>query len=369
MGVLSFSGGSAVLLVGFAAGIIVDRFRRRPIMIAADLGRAALLIAVPILAFLHLLTLWQLITIAACTGVLTVLFDVAYRSFLPAVVEEKELLDGNRILSLSSATAEILGPSLTGVLVQIISAPFAILFDALSFLVSAGSVSAIRSSESAPLRANSGSLIKETFDGFKVILAHPTLRLLLIRSVIAYLSMGPVFAFYVLYAIRVLHLSTASLGFTISFGGAGAVAGGLLVGPIASRVPVRPSFFLSALLIACTQFFLPLASLQPRFSIALLCVQQFVGDCAWTIYAVNDITLRQSAAPARVLGRVNAAMELASRGMLPLGALAGGYVASSLGMTNALWAGAAGTLLSALCLIPFLSRSKEKWPPEGRPLD
>ena len=129
MGILSATGGASVLLFSLWAGLIVDRVRRRPVMIAADIGRALLLSMIPVLALMHVLSIAHLIAIAACAGILTVLFDVAYQSYLPSLVGRDNLFEGNRLLSISSSTAEILGPSLTGVLVQLITAPIAILID------------------------------------------------------------------------------------------------------------------------------------------------------------------------------------------------------------------------------------------------
>ncbi len=355
MGMLSATGSLSVLLFSLLAGVVVDRVRRRPAMMAADVGRALLLIAVPVLFFFHRLTITHLIMVAASAGVLTVLFDVAYQSYLPSLVDPGELLEGNHLLSISSATAEILGPSLTGVLVQLITAPIAILLDALSFLISAISLWSIRSSEPAPQPAPRVPFRTEMLEGARVILAHGVLRALLFRSVTAFLFAGSVFSFYVLYAIRVLQLSPAALGLAIALGGAGSLAGGLLSSRLVKRFGMNRTFFPSALVIGLTQFLLPLASLSKRFSFVCLCLQQFVGDCAWTVYFVNETTLRQTAAPVHLLGRVNAAMQFASRGMLPIGALAAGFLGQSIGLTNTLWIGAAGILLSALWLIPLLS--------------
>jgi len=355
MGILSATGGASVLLFGLWAGILVDRVRRRPVMIAADLGRALLLIAIPILAVMHMLSIAHLIAIAACAGVLTVLFDVAYQSYLPSLVGQDELFEGNRLLSISSSTAEILGPSLTGVLVQLITAPMAILFDALSYLVSAISVAIIRTPEPPAHAEPHENLREEIFGGLKTILAHPLLRALFFRSITAFLSMGlGLFSFYVLFAIRELGLKPASLGIAIALGGVGSLAGGLLAKRIARHVPMKLGFFLSALLIGCLQFLTPLASLVPRFALALVCVHQFFGDFAWTVYYVNETTLRQSVAPPQLLGRVNAAIQLASRGMLPISALAGGFLAQKIGIANTLWIGATGVLLSTLWLVPVI---------------
>jgi predicted MFS family arabinose efflux permease len=353
MGILSAIGSASTLLFSLSAGVLADRVKRRPIMIAADLGRALLLGAIPVFAGLHLLSIAQLIAIAAVAGILTVLFDVAYQSYLPSLVGSVDLLEGNRLLSISGATAEILGPSLTGILVQLISAPRAILLDALSFLVSGASVFAIRVPEPAPQPSGEAAILAETLAGFRTILAHPTLRLLLLRAVFAFFSMGPVFTFYVLYPIRILHLRPAALGLAIALGGAGSLSGGLSAQRLSKRIPARLTFFLSAVITGVATLFIPLAAVWSRYALLCLCIQQFFGDFAWTIYAVNETTLRQTASPPAVLGRVNAAMQLASRGMLPIGALFGGYIAGSFGIVNTLWLGSAGVLLSTLWLLPL----------------
>jgi predicted MFS family arabinose efflux permease len=355
MGILSATGGASVLLFSLWAGMIVDRVRRKPVMIAADVGRALLLTSVPVLALMHVLSMAHLIAVAACTGVLTVLFDVAYQSYLPSLVGPDDLFEGNRLLSISSSTAEVLGPSLTGVLVQLITAPFAILFDALSFVVSGISVWLIAKPEPAAHATPHESLRDEMLGGMETILAHPLLRALFFRSISAFLSMGlGLFSFYVLYAIRVLGLKPASLGVAIALGGAGSLIGGILSTRIARLVPLKFSFFASALLIGCLQVLTPLASSVPRFSLLLICLHQFFGDFAWTVYYVNETTLRQSVAPPHLLGRVNAAIQVASRGMLPIGALAGGFLGGRIGIVNTLWIGAAGILLSTLWLLPIL---------------
>jgi predicted MFS family arabinose efflux permease len=356
MGFLSATGGASVLLFSLWAGLIVDRVRRRPVMIAADFGRALLLTSVPVLALLHVLSIAHLIAVAACTGVLTVLFNVAYQSYLPSLVGADDLFEGNRLLSISSSTAEILGPSLTGVLVQLITAPIAILVDALSFVVSGISVWLIGTPEPPAHATPHEHLREEMLGGMKTILAHPLLRALFFRSIMAFLAMGlGLNSFYVLYAIRVLGLKPSALGIAIALGGAGSLIGGLLSKKIAKRVPLKFSFFASALTIGCLQILTPLASFLPRFSLLLICLHQFFGDFAWTVYYVNETTLRQSVAPPHLLGRVNAAIQLASLGMLPIGALAGGFLAGKIGIVNTLWIGAIGILLSTLWLLPAVS--------------
>src|SRR5260370_7557656 len=136
MGVMTAVGAASALLFGLIAGVYVDRMPRRPILIVADLARAAILFSIPIGAYFHRLAMPQLYVVIALTGFFTVFFDVAYQTYLPSLVERENLLEGNSKLAMSTAAAEIAGPRLTGVLVQFLTAPTAILFDAISFLFS-----------------------------------------------------------------------------------------------------------------------------------------------------------------------------------------------------------------------------------------
>ncbi len=371
MGLLAATGSASILVFSLAAGVVADRLRKRPLMILADLGRAALLALIPIAALTHVLTMPVLLLIAALAGVLTVLFDVAYQSYLPVLVPREELLECNRRLAMSASSAEMLGPALTGVLVQAITAPIAILIDAASFLVSAVSVTVIRKPEPPPVRhPQAVPILQESLDGLRFIWTHPGLRALLLRSVTAFLAMGVVFPLYMLNAIRVVHLSTSALGISIALGGAGALAGAAVAARVSRYYGLGPTFFGSALLIGLAYAFIPLSSRFPQFGFLCLCIQQFVGDMAFTVYAVNETAIRQSLAPELVLGRVTGAMQLASRGMLPFGALAGGALAGRIGIAPTLSLAVAGIFLSSVWLVP-LRKSPEVWeapqpsPPEN----
>ena len=355
MGVLSAVGSASVLVFGLGAGVAVDRLKKRPVMIATDLARAGLLALIPLAAYRQALTMTLLIAIAVAAGALTVLFDVAYQSYLPALVEAEELLESNRRLSFSASTAEMAGPALTGALVQAITAPLAILVDAASFLVSAFSVWSIRKPEAGPQPKRDVRLVAEALHGFEFIWTHPALRALLLRSATAFLSMGVIMPLYLLNAIRVVGMSTSALGIAIALGGAGSLLGAYLAPRLSKRHGLGPMFFGTAVLIGCGQMFIPLSSELPRIGFLCLCVQQLGGDCAWTIYIVNETALRQLLAPAAAMGRVNAAMQLASRGMLPFGALCGGLLGERIGIPATLFIGAGGVLLSCLWLAPLRS--------------
>ena len=368
MGVLSAISSAAVFVFGLGAGILVDRWKKRPVMIAADLGRAGLLSLVPIAAAAQVLSIATLMIIAALAGTLTVLFDVAYQSYVPVLVKPQELLESNKRLSISSSAAEMLGPALAGVLVQAMTAPLAILLDAVSFLVSAFSVWAIRKPEAASQRRSENvPLLSEALDGVRFIWTHPALQALLLRSVTAFLAMGFIFPLYLLNAIRVVHLSISALGVSIALGGAGGLAGASLARRLSAKHGLGQTFWGTAVLVGCAQCLIPLSSQVPRLGFGCLCLQQFMGDMMWTIYIVNETTLRQLLAPEQVMGRVNAAMQLASRGMLPFGALCGGFLAERFGVALTLWVGAAGVLLSCLWLIPLRKSRKIRGAQEVRP--
>ena len=212
MGFLSAIGNASVFVFGLADGVVVDRLRKRPLMIATDLSRAGLLALVPLAVVTQSLSFLILTGIAAIVGTLTVLFDVAYQSYLPLLVAREELLESNRQLSMSSSAAEMLGPAVTGVLVQAITAPLAILLDAASFLASALSVWAIQEPEPAPEKKSELPSLTEALDGIRFIWSQPALRSLLLRSATAFLGLGVISPLYLLSAIRIVHMSTSALG-------------------------------------------------------------------------------------------------------------------------------------------------------------
>jgi predicted MFS family arabinose efflux permease len=357
MGFLSALGGAAVLVFGLVAGVWVDRLRRRPILIATDLGRAALLASIPAAALAGVLGMGQLYLVAALAGILTVFFDVAYQSYLPALVPRDQILDGNSKLAMSSSTAEIAGPGLTGVLVQLVTAPIAILVDAASFLFSALTIVLIRKPEPPPVERPPEHLLTETLAGVRFIFGDPLLRALALRSGTAFFFMGFLGPLYVLYAIEILHLRPAMLGVIIAMGGVGAMLGSVLAPRIVARFGLGATFLATSIVQGVTTFFIPLAGVMPAFAVPLLMVPQLFGDMAFMVYMINEISLRQTVAPEQVLGRVNAGMQLLARGIWPIGALLGGALAALLGVRVTLAISASGVLLSSVWLFaPRLRR-------------
>src|SRR5215212_6066759 len=224
MGLLGAAGAAPLLLLGLFAGVWVDRMHRRPLMIAADIGRAVLLLSVPVAYLLGWMRIEQLYLVAALTGVLTVFFNVAYQSALPGLIHREHLLEGNSKLGLSESVAEIGGTPLGGLLVQLVSGPITLLLDALSFVFSAWMLRRIRAEEPPPAPPEQHQHIwRDLSTGLRVIWADPLLRAMAGTSAIQSFFGWFFGAIYGLYAIRVIGMGTAMLGITVAFGGVGAL--------------------------------------------------------------------------------------------------------------------------------------------------
>jgi len=352
MGMLRAIGGAAVLLLGLYAGVWVDRLRLRPIMILADIGRALLLAAIPIAALLHRLNMPLLYVVAALTGVLTVFFDVAYQTYLPGLVERENVLEGNSKLATSSSIAEIAGPGLTGVLVQTLTAPFAILIDAVSFLFSALTIGWIRKAEARPQHARSEDPLHEAMAGIRFLWRHPILRALAGYAACAFFFFGIFGSVYVVYAIRDLKIGPLLLQLAIMCGGVAALIGSVIARYVSARVGLGRTFIVTSLILAGGCSLIPLAHGSVKLAATYMMLSQFLGDVSMVIYNVHEISLRQTLSPANVLGRVNASMRLLTYGVLPLGSLAGALIAGPLGIRPTLWIAAGGLFLSTVWLIP-----------------
>lgn len=352
LGLLGALGAAPVLLVGLAAGVWADRLRRRPLLIAADLGRAGLLLAIPIAALLGSLRIELLYVVTPLLAALTVLFDVSDQSYLPSLVERENLVEGNSKMGASGSVAEIGGPALGGVLVQAITAPLAILLDALSFLFSALLLGLIRKREAPPAQQDARrNAWREVAEGLRLVLRDDKLRAMAACSG-AFTFFGYFYvALYPLYIVKELGVPEGAYGFLIGAGGVGALLGALLVGRVVRRFGVGPSLIASLTLAGVIQFaiFLPVEPLPLR--IALLMAVQFVGDIAIAVYLINDVSLRQSLVPDHLLGRANASVQSLVAGAGLVGALAAGVLGEALGPRYTLIIATAGIALAPLWLV------------------
>jgi MFS family permease len=350
MGMLSGVSAAAVLGFSLFAGAWADRLRRRPILIAADLGRGLVLATIPLAAVLHRLTMGHLYFVAAATAILTVLFDVSYHAYLPTLVGRDELVERNSNLALTESIAEIAGPGLAGVLVQLITAPMAILFDAVSFFCSAVSLWLIRAPEPRPAPTSDRHLGREISEGLRAVWHDPILRALARRKATASFFLGFFTSLYVLFAIRELHLSAALMGAIIAVGGASNLLGSLGAKRLTSALGFGRTLIAAALLTGIASLLPPLAHGSVAACAAILIVAQSC-DAGWSVYQINETSLRQAVTPNELLGRVNAAMHLLFRGVLPMGAMTAGVMAEAMGVRGTMGVGAVGLLVSTLWLV------------------
>ena len=350
MGFLSGVGAAAVLIFGLFAGAWVDRLHRRPILIAADLGRAVVLGIIPLAAMLHRLTIGDLYLVAVGSSILTVLFDVSYQAYLPSLIARENILTGNSRLALTESIAQIAGPGLAGILVQLLTAPMAMLFDAASFVCSASSVWLIRKPEPLPTRTLEPHIGREISEGLVASWRDPLLRALAGRTASSAFFLGFGSSLYFLFAMRELGLTAALLGIIIAIGGTSGLFGAFLAEWLVRRFGFGRTFIGSAMAIGMAMLLIPLAHGSVAACSAFLIAAQ-LGDLAWPVYTISERSLRQAITPNHLLGRVNSSMHLLFHGVLPLGALAGGAIAQAVGMRRALLIGAIGVLLSTMWLV------------------
>lgn len=334
------------LLVGLPAGVWVDRMRRRPILIAADVGRAAALGSIPVAAALHALTLTQLYVAGFVVGVLTVFFDVSYQSFLPALVSREQLVEGNAKLELSRAGSQIAGPGLGGVLVGAVTAPVAIVADAVSYIVSVVTLLFVRGArEEVPPRAERKRLATELWEGLRYVVGHPVLRSIAGCTATWNLFGNMAMAVLVLYAVRLLHLSAGLIGLWFALGALGAPAGALLVSRIAGRFGSGPT--ITGIVWGTAWGYVLVALAPPSAPLPFLVASGIVGSFGSVVYNVTQVSLRQAITPHRLQGRMNASMRFLVWGTIPVGAFLGGLLGQTIGLLPTIWIAAVGTMLSA----------------------
>jgi MFS family permease len=271
MGILVAVGALPPLFVGLLAGAWIDRSRRRPILIAADWGRAALIIIVPIAALLDVLRIEYLYFVAFGLGTFDLFFNVAYRSFFPSLVKREQIVEGNSKLEVSRSAAEIAGPGLGGFLVQLVTAPFALLVDAFTFVVSAVFLGLIRAPEPEPDTSEKRQpLWKEAVEGVSVVVRNPVLR-----SLARFAGTGALFnamfeAVAVLYMTHQLDISPALIGLIFSSGSVGLLAGALGGERVIRRFGLGQAIIGGTAMLAISDLALPLASVSLMTLVALL---------------------------------------------------------------------------------------------------
>jgi MFS family permease len=343
---------AAALVVGLVAGAWVDRWRRRPVLIWSDLGRAALLASIPLAAVLGALSLAQLLVVGALASILRTFSDAADNAYLPTVVPRERLVQANGALAASGSAAEFTAFGISGFLVQVLTAPIAILLDAVSFLVSAVLLGTIRADEPPPPpAAHREAVTQEVREGLRIALRDPTLRAFVLGQMALAALWGVFGATWLLFATEELGLGPAAIGVVAGIGGAGSFIGAVVAERTTRRWGVGPVAIVAMLLAALGNLLIPLApSGAPLIALAFLATQQLVGDSAITVYDVTETSTRQAFVHDRALGRVASSFHVAAVSAQLAATLVGGLVAEVIGLRVALFLAPLGGLLGAAAL-------------------
>jgi MFS family permease len=362
------------VLVGLPAGVWVDRLRRRPVLIAGDLGRAVALASIPFAHLLGVLGMPQLYVVALVTGVLTVFFDVAYQSYLPRLVDADQLIEGNAKLEVSSSGASIAGPGLAGVLIQLITAPLAVLADAASFVASAAFIGRIRREEPAPAPASAQTGMRlEIAEGLRFVLGHPLLRWIAACTGTFNLFSSMLQAVLVVYEVRHFGMSAGLIGVTMTVGNLGWLGGAMLSGWLGRRIGVGRATVAAVVLGGIGPLMVALAPLDNP--VPWLIGANLVISWGTTTYNIGQLSIRQAITPERLHGRMNASMRFMVWGTLPIGSAIGGALGQAIGLHPTIWVAAIGSvvplapgLASGIWSVPSVEAAVARFPPAPAPV-
>jgi MFS family permease len=359
LGVLGFM---PFILFALPAGVWVDRLRRRPILIVGDASRAVLLALIPILWALDVLKIWQLFVITFVIGIFTVFFDVAYQSYLPALIERDDLVDGNSKIQLTVSVAQVAGPSTAGLLIGAVTAPYAILFDAVSFVFSSAFMISMRHRENLPARPTGGhpKMWPQVKEGLRWVVGHRWLRAIAACTATSNFFFSMFFAVLLVYVVRTLHFSAAEIGVMFAVGSCGSIVGALTANRIQKRVGVGPAIVFGSICFCATGLIYVLAPQSVALPIFMLA--QAIGGFGGVSYNITQVSLRQAITPERLQGRMNAAMRWIVWGTIPLGGLLGGAVGQWVGLRPAMWIGAIGSAAAFLPVALTSVRSIREMP-------
>jgi MFS family permease len=317
-------------------------------MVATDFGRAAILLLIPILWWMDLLQIEMLYLVSFVVGVQSLAFDIAWVTFLPAVVRRDQLIEGNSKLQASASGAQVAGPGLAGLLIGVAGAPVAILVNVVSYLVSAVFIMRVRTVEAQPERQADARVLREMREGLEVVIRHPILRAIAASGATVSLFGFMFLAVYVLFMTEELGFSATAVGLVFSLGGLGAIIGAMLAEPLKRRIGIGPAIIFGRIGFGLGGLLVPLAVLAPSFEVPLVLGAEFLQWLMYLIAIVNEVSLRQSVTPDRLLGRVNATMRFLNAGMIPVGALIGGALGGMIGLRETLLVGVAGMLLTGI---------------------
>lgn len=352
MGILNAAGTASFLLVGLTAGALVDRMRKRRVMIVADLIRFVATLSIPVLYFAGVIQIWHLFVAAAINGLATVFFDVSYQSYIPFLVAKDKIAQANSALETTSQISGLGGPAAVGFLLTIIKAPFVMVVDGLSFLASVFSLSLIRDREVPAAKHERKPLRTEIAEGIKFVWSNRIIRSISFTTATSNLFGTAAMTLLPLVVLRDLHISPATFGIMESSAAIGGLLGAVSAAKLAKWIGQGQLVAISAVLFGITAFGPALAagSSQP-VAIAILVIGQALGSFTVLTYNITQVSARQRLCPEHLLGRMNASIRFFVWGVMPIAALLSGAVASAIGIVPVLWICAIGGLFSTVFVV------------------
>jgi MFS family permease len=352
IGLLNAAGAASAALVGLFAGVIADRIRRRPILIGADVGRAVIAATIPVAFAFGVLHIGQLYVARFLFGALSILSEVAYMAFLPSLVGREQLVEGNSKLSATESVALIAGPSLSGMLVQALTAPIAIIVDVISFVFSAGFIWLIRTPEPELVPKDTRRTVwAEIAEGLRVVFSNPILRALSEAIAVHFLFMLIISTAFMVYAVRELSIEPVWLGIVLAAFGPGSLAGALIAGRVAKRFGLGRTMIAATLLNALAVILIPLSRGSFTSIISVLLAAHFLLALGIQIHGINLMSLRQAITAHRLQGRMNASFRFINVCAMMIGALVAGVLGEMIGLRPTLFVGACGMFLPFVRLL------------------
>ncbi|MER7009385.1 MFS transporter [Dactylosporangium sp. NPDC000555] len=346
MGAVTAAQTAPFLLFTLLAGVWVDRVRRLPLLRAANFGRAVVYGVIPLAIVLDVMNIGLLGVLVFVGATLTVVFDLAYQSYLPSLVGRDHLIDANGRLEGSRSFAQAAGPGLGGLLVGVLTAPIAIVVDAATYLVSAATLLTVRHKEPTP-EPEPGpqtSLLTQIGRGVRLAVSNTYLRALGAEAATYNLFNQMLWAVLILFLSRSLHLSALTIGIALSAEGVGALLGSTVAARLSRRHGLGRTLIASIIVANLAPLLIPAAGGGPVAAAVIVGLALFVNGAGLSIYAIQAISVRQAAVSSDVLGRTNAGYRFAVTGAAAIGALIGGALGGWIGLRATMLIGGLGTL-------------------------
>ena len=351
MGILVALESLPFALVSLHAGVLIDRVRKLPVVIACTFARGFALLAIPLAAFTDALSIEILYAVGFFCGVQNVIGGAAFQVLLAQLAGRKRLVEANAKTALGETSAALVGPGLAGALIQALTAPFAILLDAFAFLVSAMMLRRMRVPNDVPHSGPRSPVLQEIAAGLRLVFRNRTLFALAWLAGLWQFLHHMQIAVLILFATRELGLSAGAIGVVFMFGGIGCVIAAALAERLSARLGVGPVIVHGLILTALAWQAFGLIGGPPWLAMILLGGAMLLFDFGAVLYGINYLALRQAITPDRMLGRMTATMRFLTVAMAPLGSLVGGALATAIGTRGTLLTVGGLGLVLAVCAV------------------